>query len=79
MIDDRQQLSDLISVVYDAGVSPKLAWIRDEGNLSFSDTSGQSLWVETITVHSGASFKIGTEAFLLVPVVLAGIWIVSPV
>src|SRR5262249_27726896 len=51
-----------IAVVYDAGVSPNLAWIRDEGSLSFADTSDQSLLVETITVHSGASFDIGAAA-----------------
>src|SRR5712692_8973251 len=36
-----------ISVVYDAGTSPNLAWIRDEGALTFADTKDESLLVET--------------------------------
>jgi hypothetical protein len=51
-----------ISVVYDAGTSPNLAWIRDEGSLSFSDAHNESLLVETITVMAGARFDVGTAS-----------------
>jgi hypothetical protein len=54
-------IPEMIDVVYDAGSSPALSWIRNEGSLSFSDTADQSLLVETITVHHHAGFHIGTK------------------
>src|SRR6516165_3649239 len=51
-----------ISVLYDAGASPNLAWIRDEGALTFADTHDENLLVETIYVTPTGSFDIGTAA-----------------
>jgi G8 domain len=40
-----------ISVLFDAGVSPNLAWIRDEGSINFDDSQDETMLVETITVN----------------------------
>jgi G8 domain len=49
-----------ISVIYDLGTSPNLAWIRDEGALTFADTRNENLLVETIYVAPTGHFDIGT-------------------
>jgi hypothetical protein len=55
-----------ISVLYDAGLSPRLDWIRDEGSFNFADTQDENLLVETITVNCNSDgtcgdFNIGAE------------------
>jgi hypothetical protein len=51
-----------ISVLFNAGTTPSLAWIRDEGSLTFADTQDESLLVETITVLPTGSLDIGSAA-----------------
>jgi hypothetical protein len=51
-----------ISVLFDAGATPSLAWIRDDGALTFADTKDESLLVESIFVSPTGRFDIGTAA-----------------
>jgi hypothetical protein len=49
-----------VSVLFDAGTTPSLKWIRDDGALTFADTKNESLLVESIFVSNTGSFDIGT-------------------